>query len=154
MLLHLCYGQVGKQPPPGDLYNVPGLSNHGADRKGIKQVINAAMFAANPLKRLPKGSRQYFPMDLRFEEILHAITRHHQPVARLLFRAVGMTLMHLESEILVSNLLDLISKRVTSLPVHDALLVPCSQKEVARKVMLDNFESMGGVTGKVNVDKG
>ena len=46
-------------------------------------------------------------------------------------------------------MIDLISKRVTSLPVHDALLVPCSQIEVARKVMLDNFESMGGVTGKI-----
>ena len=40
-------------------------------------------------------------------------------------------------------------KRVTSLPVHHALLVPRGHKDVARQVMLDTFESMGGTTGVV-----
>ena len=57
-----------------------------------------------------------------------------------------MALTHLESEILVTNVLTLMDKRVISLPVHDALLVPRGYKSVARQVMLDTFESMGGTT--------
>ena len=151
MFLRLCYGVVGREPPLGDLYDIPALTGRGAARNGIKKVINAFFFSDKRLSRLPKGVRRYFPQSLRCEDILAAVEEYHKSVAHLLFANMGMRLMFLESKILVTNLLTLIDKGITALPIHDALLVSHRDKDIARQVMLDSFKSIGGVEGKVTL---
>ena len=54
MSVSLLYGLAGKTPPSGDLYD---LSAHGVPtdcRPGIKKVLNAMVWAATPLVRMPK----------------------------------------------------------------------------------------------------
>ena len=151
MFLRLCYGRVGKKPPLGDLYDIPALTELGANRKGIKLVINASLFANKPLTRLPRGCRKHFPERLRCKDIVSAVQEYHQSVAHLFFDNIGMRLMFSESEILVRCLLTLIDKGITALPIHDALLVSVKDKDTAYQVMLDSFKAIGGTGGMVTL---
>ena len=150
MFLRLSYGMADKAAPEGDLYSIPALNERGATRQGIKEVINAWMFNTKPPSRLPQGTREHFDKKLHFADIREGILEYHKDVAHLFFRDTGMQLMFLESNILVTNMLALIERRITSLPIHDALLVPSMHKDVARRVMLDTFELIGRTTAVVN----
>ena len=108
------------------------------------------MFVTKRPSRLPQGTRKHFDKKLHFTDIRDGILEYHKDVAHLFFGDTGMHLMFLESNILVTNMLTLIDKGITSLPIHDALLVSAMRKDVAREVMLDTFESIGKTKGVVS----
>ena len=153
MFLRLCYGMLRRQPPLGDLYDIPSLVERGASRQGIKNVINASLFNSKPLVRLPAGTRQHFPKGLHYKDIIGDILEYHKSVAHLLFDNMGMHLMFVESQILINTLLTLIDKGITALPIHDAVLVAHKDQEITHQVMLDSFKSLGGTEGKVSIKR-
>ena len=116
-----------------------------------KEVINASLFSGRLFTRLPKGSRQHFPLNLHCEDILKAIQVYHKSVAHLLFGNIGMHLMFTESQILIKTLLTLMAKGIAALPIHDALLVSYNDQHITHQVMLDSFKSIGGTQGEVSI---
>ena len=134
--LRMLYGRCGCIPPEGDLYAVKGLEPH---RSGIKKLINAALFSEKPLTRMPKGMKQEFEERYRVSEVLNCIAAVHAPVAHHLFKGIGHELQFIESQILISVLLELKQVGIVALPIHDAILVPLSRTEEAREAMITQF---------------
>lgn len=142
----IAYGLVGAQPPIGDAYTLPcGKYN----RKDIKKIFNAMIYAEEPLKRFPKGTREAFERSTSFTHVQESILNHHQPISDLFGKGIGMQLMFIESQILISALLECQSRGIVALPVHDALIVPFSRKAEVRGIMLDSFMRIAHIEGSV-----
>jgi hypothetical protein len=58
-----------------------------------------------------------------------------------------------ESEIMVAALLRLGDSGITALPLHDALCVPASAKEQARRVMVEAYQDRMGQMIEVNEEE-
>ena len=145
--VRIAYGRVGAQPPPGDLYAVPGLEGY---REGVKAVLNAQLSKTKGMTRKPVGTARHFSKHLTIREIEEPILRHHQSIRELFYSGFGLTMQFIESRVLIHSLLRLIDHQVVALPVHDCLVVPQSSAELAEQVMLDSFLLIVGVPGVVD----
>lgn len=132
MFVQLAYCHVGIEPPAGDLYAIPGLEDH---RKAVKSLMVSLFFRNAAARRLPVGSKEALPPGWTMERFKHAACAHHPAIAPLFDTAVGFQLMAVESEILVGILLELGSKGVAALPMHDGIMVAVSQREFAIATM-------------------
>jgi hypothetical protein len=74
-----------------------------------------------------------------------------RPIAHLLFTGISFKEMFRESEILIDALLALIAQGVVALFIHDALVVPSGKVSIARKVVLEVFQGVDGVEGRVSI---
>ncbi len=68
-----------------------------------------------------------------------------------LYSGIGHECQFLESQILVEILRILFSMSVPALPIHDAVLVPASKAEFAKRVMLYTFQRKTGYEGVVEI---
>ncbi|WP_245581790.1 hypothetical protein [Rhizobium ruizarguesonis] len=132
MFIQLAYCRQGLQPPSGDLYAIPGLEEH---RKAVKSLMVSLFFRNAEARRLPAGSKETLPSGWSMERFKAAAAALHPAIAHLFDTNVGFELMALESEILVGILLELASKGVAALPMHDGIMVAASHKELAVETM-------------------
>jgi hypothetical protein len=132
MFIQLAYCREGVAPPEGDLYAIPGLEAH---RKAVKRTMVSLFFRAVEAKRLPSGTKDELPGGWSMERFKVAASAFHPAVAHLFDTDVGFELMAMESEILVGILLELASKGVAALPMHDGIMVGASHKEFAIETM-------------------
>ena len=163
MFPRLAYAAVGAVPPKGDLYAIPGLEGY---RSGVKLVMNALLYGDRPRCRLPRGigvgigddwvvhsdpdgiakqCKARLPKGWTIRRLKEAILTVHPCLEETWERDLGLTLMHQESEILLAILLDLISRNIPILGLHDGLFVPQSQKVVAKEVMERKGQEMTGI---------
>ena len=149
MAPRILYSLVGAGPPDGDAYAIPGYEFW---RPGIKKVFSALQFVKGDLVRKPKGTRRLLP-HRAISEVTAAIRTHHKPIAHLLDDMVGHKVFFRESQVLVEVLLRLKSLGIVALPIHDAVVIPVSDKEATEAVMLDVFRSQLGIEGKVEVEE-
>ena len=146
MAPRILYGLEGATPPQDDAYQLPGLEDY---RPGVKKVFNAALYSQVPLKRLPSGTGSLFPKRLGISRVMDSLQEVHAPVAHHLFTGIGYHLMFHESEILIDVLLSLMEQGVVGLPVHDAVVVPLSKKQVTKSIMESVFKQHTGIEGAV-----
>lgn len=138
----IMYGVVGVTPAFKDAYEIPKLEGR---REGVKKILNAMTQSKKPLSRFPKGSKQFFKSSiLKISEITDLIMAFHKPIAHLFYTDQGMRNQYQESEIMVEVLIKLISKNVTALPIHDAILVAETDAAKAKRVMRSVFKSWSG----------
>lgn len=142
----ILYGLCGAQPPPGDLYLLPGLEEH---RSGIKKIMNAMMFSTKRLTRMPKGVRAEFSKRHPVWMVMDAIEEHNGPIKDRFFRGIGHYVQFLESQIIVDLLLTLRDRGIVALPIHDGLMVPASKKGEVEDLMLSTFYRHTSVQGIV-----
>ena len=64
-------------------------------------------FADNQMTRFPKGVKQMFKEDIRFQEVSDSIKRFHSGIAHRFYRGIGHYLQYIESQILIKVLLGL-----------------------------------------------
>ena len=160
-IAELDYGQVGvlllyalesKTPPEGDHYDLTAYGIPESCRAGIKKVVQAAINADSPLKRMPKGARKTIPNRISLSVILSAIQDKHHGIAQRFHAGVGLRLMRKESDILIDVLLALKKEQITALPIHDAVLVRHDKAQQAREVMVRVFKDHTGLAPKVSVE--
>ncbi|NEK50199.1 hypothetical protein GUK36_12260 [Rhizobium leguminosarum] len=132
MFIQLAYYRQGFQPPSGDLYAIPGLEEH---RKAVKSLMVSLFFRNAEARRLPAGSKEALPSGWSMERFKAVAAALHPAIAHLFDTTVGFELMALESEILVGILVELASKGVVALPMHDGIMVAASHKELAVETM-------------------
>lgn len=158
MAIRLLYAEAGVKPSFDDAYAVPGLERH---REGVKRLLNAMLNTSGQPKRLPKGTSKLLPPVVRIgddfvkadvDRLCSMLTEFHQPVAHLLHASPGLRLMFRESEIMIAVLLRLIDQGIVALPVHDGLLVPEENQEVAKKAMVECFAQQTGFPGVVSIE--
>ncbi|MEH6502086.1 MAG: hypothetical protein V7751_22135 [Pseudoalteromonas distincta] len=150
MALRSLYGMAGIKPPDGDLYSIPKFIDY---RKGVKTIINSALFANTMQNRMPQGVRKHIPNRIKYADVLQAIIHYHSPIKDYLFKGIGMELMFIESEIMISLLLRLQELSIVALPIHDSVLVPQSTKQTVKRVMEEVFLLKTGTTAVVSIEK-
>jgi hypothetical protein len=141
----ILYGLCGTQPPPRDLYVLPGLEKY---RNGVKKVMNAMMFATKQLTRMPKGVRAEFS-ESPVWRVTGAIEAHNGPIKDHFFTGIGHSVQFHESQIMVDLLLTLRDRGIVALPIHDGLMIPVTRKEEVKDVMLSTFYRHTNVQGIV-----
>ncbi|MDB9857502.1 hypothetical protein OAC63_03830 [Amylibacter sp.] len=107
LLLLYARAQAQDHVPSGDLYD---LSEYGIPtecRPRIKKVMQAIINSPEIPRRLPKGSRKYFPSRINLRDILRAVEKKHPVIFQLMTSGIGMQLFRKESDILVDVLLTL-----------------------------------------------
>ena len=109
-------------------------------------------FAEKPITRYPKGVKQMFKEDIRFQEVSDAIQRFHSGIARKLYIGIGLYLQYLESQILIKVLLGLKEPGIHALPIHDAVLVVKALVDVSKELMEQVFQDMTNVESWVQVE--
>ncbi|MGR9499427.1 hypothetical protein ACU8OJ_21965 [Rhizobium leguminosarum] len=132
MFGHLAYCRQGVEPPEGDLYAIPGLEGY---RKIVKRLMVSLFFRNSKAQRLPSGTKDALPEGWSMERFKAAASEIHAPIAPLFDTNVGFELMALESEILVGILVELASKSIAALPMHDGIMIAESHKEIAIETM-------------------
>jgi hypothetical protein len=163
LYLRLAYLHLGLTVPERrDLYEIPGLSDGGEERRdALKVIVNAMLLANRPLRNWPDtGSAKLLPQGTTFRDVQDAITVAHWPIRELFGVGIGNRFAFLESKILLETLFQLHNDGdgrgpVCALPLHDSVLVARSRAEEAKAVMLDAFERVtGSPHGAVKVDAG
>ncbi|MEY8096326.1 hypothetical protein AB9F29_02765 [Falsihalocynthiibacter sp. S25ZX9] len=150
--LLLLYGLIGATPPTGDLYDLTEYGFAQEYRPGIKKVIQASINASKPLIRMPKGVRKTIPASKSFSATLAAIGQRHPAIVHLFGTGVGLQLMRTEADILMANLLELKSRGIFALPIHDAILVEPRFEQEATEVMKVVFKGRVGLAPDVSVE--
>ncbi|MEN0654072.1 MULTISPECIES: hypothetical protein [Hyphobacterium] len=143
----IAYGMAGAELPEGDPYDIPGIGRE--HRAGAKKALNALLWRESAMKQVPDGTRHLFPAHLKGRDVERLIREHHAPIAHLFGTRAGANIMFLESEVLRVVMGELMELGIPFLPIHDAVLVPLSSREVAQKVMLKAFREIVGIEGQV-----
>jgi hypothetical protein len=164
MFTRLAYAELGARPPKGDLYAIEGASEH---RSGIKMAMNVFLFDTNP--RRPKWPSEMglgvatdfealngsVPEAAAYEALLpkgwtvsvtrKAILKKHPALKPAWGHGLGHRLMFEESRLMLAVLEHLRSQGISALPLHDAIIVPRSSTEVARRAMEQLGKQLTGV---------
>jgi hypothetical protein len=145
---------AGVQVPEGDLYEIPGLTriNGESYRGGIKLLFNSLTFMEHKPARKPKGSKGKLPSNMTVERIVELIEQAHPDIAPYFGTPTGHYVQFRESEVMVNVLLKLRKDNIIALPIHDAIVVPCSAKDRAMEMMKNVFEEMIGVEITLSCD--
>jgi hypothetical protein len=149
MFLRLLYAEHSEQAPEGDLYALPGFTS--MHRDGIKKCLSALLFKEGPLIRLPRDSVAMLPVGTKAAEVEAALRAMHPVVASAFGTRPGYRLMRKESDLLMDMLRVCREEDLPALPLHDAVLVPQSQTERARTIMLDCFAQNVGFDAVVTI---
>lgn len=143
MFPRLAYRHVGKEPPEGDLYAVPGLEKY---REGAKAGLSALLSYGSEMKSLPSRLKALLPNGWTASRLKQAYAVHHPDLVPLFEKDFGLDLMFTESRILLAALRTLMEKGISGLPMHDGLMVPASREVAAREAMaLASIEIVGVV---------
>ncbi|MDR5731273.1 hypothetical protein QCE47_02770 [Caballeronia sp. LZ025] len=145
----ILYGMAGAVPC-GDAYAVPGCADN---REGIKKVFAAMTYADKPPASFPRETKSLFPRSARIGEVCKAIERHHPELISLFYTGVGLEVMHRESQIMVSIMLQLKEQGIVGLPIHDAVVVREDHAQQTETIMLEVFRKVAGIEGRVEVEK-
>jgi len=132
MFIRLAYCRQGVEPPPGDLYAIPGFEDY---RPAVKRLMVSLFFRNSPARRLPADTKDTLPEDWTMDRFKAAALSFHPDIVPLFDTNVGFELMAMESDILVGILLELGSMGIAALPMHDGIMVPQSRKDVAMETM-------------------
>lgn len=124
MFPRLAYHHVGKEPPEGDLYAIPGLENH---RDSAKTALSALLSYGDEMKSLPPRLKERLPEGWTASRIKQAVASFHPDLVPLFGRDFGLDLMFTESRILLAALRRLMAKKIPALPMHDGIMVPRSK---------------------------
>ncbi|TCR69605.1 hypothetical protein [Rhizobium sp. BK376] len=141
MFVQLAYCRVGVSPSVDDLYAIPGLEGQ---RKVVKHLMASLFFREKAALRLPKGISRELPEGWSMERFKAAASAFHPAIAHLFDTDIGFELMATESEILVGILLELASKGIAALPMHDGIMVGAGHNEFAIETMQKVSESKAG----------
>jgi hypothetical protein len=149
-ILHALHDVPFEVSHQHDPYDIPGVS-----RFAVKSYV--AVFFGN--KKLPKR----WPEEIRDEYAEENDGRDLSkdfPIKKVGAKVIEKIpllsrwndlqetwadLMWLESEAVIATLLELMENNVPCLPVHDSLLVPVSEREMASKVLSHHYRKICGV---------
>ena len=142
MFPNLAYRHVGKETPPGDLYEMPGLEGL---RDGAKAALSALLSYDAEMMSLPPGLKAMLPDGWTAGRLKDAVAAKHPDLMPLLGADFGLDLMFTESRILMATLRRLMAEDVPALPMHDGIMVSRSKVEAGRTAMEEASQKIVGV---------
>lgn len=148
MFPRLAYHRVGREPPQGDLYAIPGLEHH---RDGAKAALSALLSYSTEMKSLPPRVKKKLPPGWTASRVRQAFADFHPDLAPLFGRDFAMDLMFTESRILLATLRRLMAHNIAALPMHDGIMVPRSRSDKAMTAMTDASREIIGTPLPVTI---
>lgn len=148
MGVRLAYALAGASPADGDLYAIPGIKGQ---REGVKKVMGALLAADQMPRRMPAGTRRYFPATTKIHNVVAAMARHHAPIRHLFGTGLAFPIMYQESRVLLAVLKRLRGTGVVALPIHDCVLVRSDRALETKSIMEEVFLSITGVRGEATI---
>lgn len=143
--LRLAYVEAQCSPPAGDLYAIPGLEPY---RPALKIVCSAMLSVSGELIKLPPSVREASP-DLTKQwtarRIAEAVKEYHAPIAHMFGKDRGIAYMNKDAAMLMRVLASMMGRGLPALPLHDAILVQQSAKDIAIATMQEASLEMLGV---------
>lgn len=143
MFPRLAYIEVGREPPEGDLYAVPGLEDH---RDGAKAAMSALLSYPSKMKTLPPRLKELLPEGWTARWLREAFANHHPHLVPYFEKDFGLDLMFIESRILLAAMRRLMEQDIPAVPMHDGMMVPRSKVDQAKTAMT---KASSQVTGYV-----
>lgn len=143
--LRLAYVEAQCSPPNGDLYAIPGLEPY---RPALKIVCSAMLSISGELTKLPPSVREAspdLPKQWTARRIAQAVKQHHAPIAHLFGKDRGIAYMNKDAGMLLRVLTRLMDRGLPALPLHDAILVQQSAKDIAIATMQEASRELLGV---------
>lgn len=159
----LAYAMAGVEPPPGDIYALPGCEAYRADVKRVfsawlnghrlirwpKELIAASKTLGRPAGpnadgQFPEGT--IVRSGLPATSILLALRDRHRPIAGLCGPEFGHRCFRMESDILLEVLKRLKDRGILALPIHDAIVIGASAADEAKEVMEAVSSTISGIT--------
>lgn len=148
--LSIALACAGCALPEGDPYALPGLDME-KHRQAVKQWFVITFGAGKLCSKWPSKGGQGTQGSIKATEIKHAALKRYPFLSHLQsivpeavmavvpeaarHKAVGMYLMCLEAQIMTKAIDDIIREGGIALPMHDALIVPASWVDRARKAI-------------------
>jgi hypothetical protein len=141
MFPRLAYASVGAAAPEGDIYAISGLEGH---RRAVKMALNCLLMDDFHRSAWPKDlvtaegggdATAILPAGWTVKRTKDAILKKHPALRPCFGVGIGLTLMHMESQILVRVLKEMKARRLVALGLHDGLLLPRSRAEEGRMLM-------------------
>jgi len=160
MHLRLAYRHCGVAWPFADGEDAY-TAGPGA-RAGWKRVTNALLQTAKPLRQWPgekeaerAACRAHFAVGARPSRVVAAIKARHPQLADAgaFERSLGGRLTRVESDLMVSLLLESRARDLPALPLHDCLLVPANRADEAAQVMREIAKRALGVALPVGITR-
>lgn len=148
MSLRTLYALSDSPAPSCDLYSIDDLD---APRDTVKQLINAMLFAEGALAKKPKGLAAGLPGRMTVDQITSIIEYFHHPIRDQFHTGIGHHLQFIESQIMVALLLDLKSRGIVALPIHDGIMVAERDVDPAHHAMLSAFKELTGHCASVSL---
>uniref|UniRef100_UPI00404707B5 hypothetical protein n=1 Tax=Polynucleobacter sp. TaxID=2029855 RepID=UPI00404707B5 len=151
MAVRLAYSLAKAPIVFDDGYLIP---NWEKAREATKKLINVMLNSTSSDDwSVPKKVQKLYPYREHIERhLITDIYSFHKPIAHLFGGQHGMKFMFLESEILIDVLLELNSKGIVALPIHDCILVKESAQQTAKEVMLKVFKKHTNLDATVAVE--
>ena len=150
--VRIAYSKVGVQPPPGDLYAIPGLERY---RGGVKTLLNALLSKDGPSTRFPPNTADLFP-GFRFADVYQLIAEYHPALVPMFGTRFYLIEQRIESDILLTVIHRMRALGIHGFPAHDCLLVSIDDREQVKTIMEDvAYEALGlPVPVDVMIDSG
>jgi hypothetical protein len=135
----------------------PYLVCEGPDKRSIYKTVAVVSINAKNRKQACQGIWGKF-MELGiptpngknpYRRLVDKFGEAHQPIAKYLYSDVGITLQNKDSEIMNSILMELMSKDVLGLPIHDSILVAEQHKDYLYQVMMEEYKKKMGFSPRI-----
>ena len=158
MAVRLAYATVREAPPEGDMYAIPGLEGR---RAAVKTAFNTLLNAGPKMTRWgyeragngeDADASERLPAGWTVKRTKAAILSCHPALARCLGSGIGLKLMHMESEILVAVLEEMMDREIVGLGIHDGVLAPASRAEEVQTIMEKMAVAKAGIIIPVSVE--
>ena len=144
MFVRLAYGSLGLQAPEGDQYDLPGFRGH---RRAAKVIMNCRLFDEHHRRRWPKVSApdEQMPPRMTMPKVERSILTLHPDLASCFGNGLGYRLMCTESTILMEVLMEMKTKGIVGLGLHDGLMVPRSRAPEVERIMGDVSQAITSI---------
>lgn len=153
MAPRLAYANVGAEPPPGDIYSLPGL--HPRHRDAVKKAFNTLLCDAFIRKRGwpdPQDGDPRLPSAWSVPRFKAALVERHPALSCCLGQGLAKAFQNRESNILIEVMKEMKFRGIPVLTIHDGLLCPSSKASEARVVMKEIAQSITSASFPVSVN--
>jgi hypothetical protein len=129
------------------LYNEAGIrldrppyEIDGFERKDVKLGINISFNAKTKPATIAALADKLGKGRGHAAKVVDAILSHHSPIEQAFCSDAGIRLMRKDSDIILTAQDSLRAKGVACLPVHDSMIVPAKDKDLAMEAMTMAFD--------------